>query len=582
MTVRRHTYPELLQRLVVAVLGGVAGETHPYPTAGDVSVLERGPATAIVGVHGARDGQPHRFAADVDFRLSADGRSLEWLQGDRPDEGTLVSVDYTPHGAISPVTDVAVGSVLRTLLETIAMESAALSAQLDAVHQSGFVDTATGRSLERVVELLGITRVTSGHAAGEVALQRAQGSVGLITIPAGTKVATADGAIAYETTEEATLLPGQAVLRVPVRDPEEANGPVPADSLVVLPAPIAGIAAVTNPAPTALAGRDEDDEALRRRAKRFLHGSERATLGALQQAVAAQGVSADIVEDPTAPGIVHVTPHAAALTPEVRLQLERALLDARPAGVVVHLADAQPPRLVHVALRVTTADGLLAADRRAVQHQARDAIAAYFETLAVRATASISRLLTLVGALPGVTDVQVVSAVSTAADGSDGRDVLDPTAGVLQIAGEPTVLGDLDIADPALPTRIAVLVTHATTADPVNVPALQAALDQAVAALNAIASDPAAAEDLRTLGYARLRTLLPLPDQPAPPTLAAIDDGSVATTDGSASPYRVRFVVTQETGLVVTLAAADDSYGLTAFERLTRDAVDVVEEEPVG
>lgn len=53
----------------------------------------------------------------------------------------------------------------------------------------------------------------------------------------------------------------------------------------MLAVPIAGVAAVTNPAPTSLSARDETDAELRTRAKNFLHGSERATLGALRQAI---------------------------------------------------------------------------------------------------------------------------------------------------------------------------------------------------------------------------------------------------------------------------------------------------------
>ena len=60
--------------------------------------------------------------------------------------------------------------------------------------------------------------------------------------------------------------------------------------------PIAGIVGVTNPAPTAISAQDETDAELRTRAKNFLHGSERATLGALKQAVARQQITADVDE----------------------------------------------------------------------------------------------------------------------------------------------------------------------------------------------------------------------------------------------------------------------------------------------
>src|ERR1051325_7839551 len=42
---------------------------------------------------------------------------------------------------------------------------------------------------------------------------------------------------------------------------------------------------VTNPAPTTLTAQSETDEQLRTRARNFLHGSERATLGAIHHAI---------------------------------------------------------------------------------------------------------------------------------------------------------------------------------------------------------------------------------------------------------------------------------------------------------
>ena len=107
--------------------------------------------------------------------------------------------------------------------------------------------------------------------------------------------------------------------------------------LTVLPVPIAGISAVTNPGPASRATADETDAELRTRAKSFLHGSERATLGALQQVLARQQIRADIVEVADTPGLVRVTPQATDLPPERVAQLIADLDAARPAGVRVEL-----------------------------------------------------------------------------------------------------------------------------------------------------------------------------------------------------------------------------------------------------
>ena len=185
------------------------------------------------------------------------------------------------------MTDLQTGSVVRTLAEAVALEMAGLYAQLEAVYQSGFVDTAGGSSLDKVVALLGIARVRAGgRRRGGV--HRAPNSRGAITLPAGTRITTADGDIEYETTATVTMAPPQKTIRVVARD-LEPNDPLPADALTVLPVPIDGIAAVTNPAPTAVATQDETDTELRTRAKNFLYGSERATLGALKNAFRARG-----------------------------------------------------------------------------------------------------------------------------------------------------------------------------------------------------------------------------------------------------------------------------------------------------
>jgi hypothetical protein len=587
MSFRRRTYPEVLDELLTALVGGVPGEAHPFPPPGagegpTVHRLTQPPARQVVAVHGARGGEPHRFRESADWALSDDGTAVSWLDGaELPDRGTLLHITYVPAAASAALDDLHVGSVTRTLTEAAAMEIARLEAQLQSVYDAGFLGTATGRSLDNVVALLGVERDRAGNPTGDVEFRRSAGDLGTITIPAGTRVMTADGAVEYATVATVTLVAGQQRIRVAARDLERGNEGVPADALTVLPTPILGIASVTNPAPTTASGRDEDDEELRTRARSFLHGSERATLGALAQAVRRQGLTADVVEDPHRPGHVTVTPHAAELPPELLQRVDQAIQDARPAGVEVELLGAVPPRLVDLELRLQTASGLLIEDLQAAQRAVRDAVAEEFARLPVRETASLNRLVSLSLAIPGVEDVRIVSATWTASDGGDPEDVLDRDAGVLTIDGAPTRLGALHIADPNLPMRLGVVVTYPPVDDPPAVPALRDALERAVAGLNVRnASEPPVPDpqpELRQLGFERLRSLLPLPDQ-AGASLTELDDGTVPATDGGGSPYRVRFLLTLETGLTHVLAAAGDAVPLTPFERLTLDAVEIAEE----
>ena len=496
MSLRRRIFPEVLENLLTAVSGGVAAESHPFPPPGTNGgplqhELQRPPVADVVSVYGSRDGQPHLFRKDVDYGLldAPQPQTLEWKEGaELPDEGTLIQVNYRPEAAASVLTDLHAGSVVRTLSESISLEMAGLYAQLEAVYQSGFVDTATGSSLDNVVALLGIERVTGGRAVGEVEFTRSPGSRGIINIPAGTRVTTSDRAAEYETTGALTLAETQNTIRVAARDvleaaDPEARGPLPAGTLTVLAAPIAGIGGVTNPAPTSITAQDETDAELRVRAKNFLHGSERATLGSIKEAIARQGISADVVEPEGAPGYVEITLHAETISPEQEQRLLTAIEESRPAGVKVMAPRVQPPRKVNLELRLTTLDGLLEQDLRAAQRSVRENIEDYFARLPVREAGSINRIVGLVLGVPGVEDVRILSATWLA----DGvvEDVLDTASGQLEIGGYPTVLGDLQIADPNLPTLLSVTITHPEGEDPPDVPDIQADLSDALAYLNA-------------------------------------------------------------------------------------------------
>lgn len=587
MSFRRRTYDEVLDELLTVLVGGVAGEDHPYPPEGSdgapaVHFLTQPPAGQVVAVHGARGGQPHRFREVADWTVDEDGTAITWTDGgDRPDPGTLVSVTYLPRAAAPALTDLQVGSVTRTLAEAAARELARLEAQLQAVHEAGFVDTATGRSLDSVVALLGVERVRAGRPTGPVEFSRSPGGLGTVTIPAGTRVMTVDGAVEYATTATVTMVPGQQRIRVAARDLEPANDGLDADRLTVLPTPIAGISGVTNPAPTVASGRDESDEELRTRAKSFLHGSERATLGALTHAVRRQGITADVVEGST-PGYVTITPHAEVLPPEQQQRLLQAVHEARPAGVVVTVAGPLAPRAVDLELVLSTTDGLLPEDLQQAHRGVRDAVAAEFERTAVDADVSLNRLVSGALAVPGVEDLRVVTATSTI-DGT-AASVLDREAGVLDVGDVPTRLGAIRIADPNLPTRLGVVVTWPAVDPPPDAVGIRTHLEAAATALNAINEappDPGEPAGLRTLGYVRLRSVIPLPGRDGA-TLAAVDEGTAPADDGAGSPYRVQFLLSGAAGLTRVLAEPGDETPLTPFERITVDAVDLVEEVGAG
>ena len=66
MSIRRRTYPEVLDNLLTSLTGGVAAEAHPFPPDGAKGppyrhILQQPPARDIISLYGSRDGKPQSF-----------------------------------------------------------------------------------------------------------------------------------------------------------------------------------------------------------------------------------------------------------------------------------------------------------------------------------------------------------------------------------------------------------------------------------------------------------------------------------------------------------------------------------------
>lgn len=576
MSFRRKTYPEVAESLLNRLLGGVSAEAHPYPPAQTprepfTHALERAPVAQITAVWGARNGESFRFERDADYKLAADSNKLEWKSGGaRPDDGTAFEVHYLPKQREGGVNDLYPGSVVRTLMEAVALETAGLYAQMDVVYRSGFIDTASGGALDHVVGLLGINRVRAGRNGTELRFTRVKNTRGEITLPAGTRAATADGAIEYETLADLTLSDGQANAKVAARDTVITNDPVAADALTLLTKPVVGIDAVTNPAAASRLARDETDDELRTRARRFLVGSERGTRSAIEAAVLAEGVRADITE-PT-PGQVRVVLQGAVLDPDPLARVRAAVDRVRPAGVQVLVLTGAPPVKVDIDLRLTTAAGLLDADRRGIQDQIRQRVADYFKSLPVNKDGSASKLIGLAMGVNGVEDARLTAVRA------GGSNVLDAAAGTLALATLSTELGDIRISDPALATGLTLVVRYPRSATIPDQAQISAAVEAAVGSLNTLADAANPANDgKRQLNWGRLTRLLPLPVVGF--TAATLEQqwaGSAGAADGDVAVYSVQWVFSRPTGVSQVLEAqAAPAFALGTEERLTVARVSV-------
>src|SRR5690606_22192646 len=185
-------------------------------------------------------------------------------------------------------------------------EVAFIYQQMKAVYLSAFIDTATGKSLDLVVSIVGVTRKTKEFAEGLVTFFRdPSAGDGNIAIPEGTALVTTKGDARFITTQLRTLQRGQARINVPIRATEESVGEagvVAAGLITVLEVPITGISRVTNFEPTELGEEDETDEELRARAKATVRSLGKATLAALKRVIAEQRATLVDVFEPNIEG----------------------------------------------------------------------------------------------------------------------------------------------------------------------------------------------------------------------------------------------------------------------------------------
>ncbi|MEM1159773.1 MAG: hypothetical protein AAGJ28_02470 [Pseudomonadota bacterium] len=569
MGYRRRDYPEVLETMLTSLAGGVSAEPHPYPPPGDSKfVLEQPPARTVVSVHGMRNGGSHRFKLGSDVALSLDGNTLTWAEGgDKPDPGTLVEVNYLRRDDPAQLTDYEVGGVARTIVQSVARETARLHAVMQGVYDAGFVESATGGSLDKVVALLGVERVPAGRAVAKLRFTRDPSVPGTITVAEGTRVIDAEAKVEYETTEPVTMSPAQNRIAVTARDVEPGNSPVGPGVLTVLPVPIGGIVEVTNPDPASRADNQETDAELRLRARSFLQGSEKATVGSLKAVLAKQGVSGEVVEG--APGMITVKPVSDALTPERFAQLNRALHEARPAGTKLTVAAPEQPGTVALSIKITSASGLAEPDRRAAHESVRNAITDYFDRLPLKDEARVNQIVGAALGVDGVEDFDILSATLTEAGATAAT--IDVSTGVLGLSGKAAMLGELSISDPALPTKVDLSIRFAKDK---AVPDRNEVVAKIEAALDHLTKTAAADGEAgaRTLSFGKLVHLLPAPIG-AGAALSAITDTTSLPGDGG--DYTVALFVAQANGLTRVLAKSGDAYEVDLSERLALNAVSI-------
>ncbi len=262
------------------------------------------------------------------------------------------------------LTDTAPGSVTRTLVEATAREFAELYARMNAVYEAGFLDTATGASLDQLVALIGLTRLSGETDIVELRLSRDTRVSARVIIPAGA-VVTIDRAsgprVSYAVLDGDELRAGESSLVVTLRalpDPEapEADLSISDDDVALSSAtlvqPIAGIAGLAVEGPSLRLGTNESDAALRERARMAIASAGGGTEKALEQALmdvdGVEGVRLRDAGDPLEGGAVLKPGEIEVILdgkPQVleqnRAQIEQAIARAKGPGIVARLGRTQ-------------------------------------------------------------------------------------------------------------------------------------------------------------------------------------------------------------------------------------------------
>jgi hypothetical protein len=341
-------YQDVVDDVLTALVGGVVNEPIEYDVKSDLYPLSK-PARDVRGITGTilvgEDERRHAFLKGIDFEFSEGDNAVVWTDGgDKPQDETIFFVDYFLTNSASPISDINVGSVARTISEAVGREIATVYEQINQAYRSAFLETARGKSLDLVVAILGLTRKGADFATGLATFFRDPAVAGAIAIPQGIALSTAKGEAFFETTEPRVLQAGQPRIDAPIRAAVGFGGDVglvPSGAITTMVQPLAGILRVTNFEATTRAAAPETDDELRARAKAALRSLGKATLAALDRVIREGRAIPLEFWDPnsppgkrTDPGIVAVLIDA---DPERLPSLTAAVNETRAAGVLAFL-----------------------------------------------------------------------------------------------------------------------------------------------------------------------------------------------------------------------------------------------------
>jgi uncharacterized phage protein gp47/JayE len=293
-------------------------------------------------------------------------------------------------------------------------------------YYAGYIDFATGSSLDYVAALIGFTRKQATKATGTVTFSRSTAATSDILIPAGTRVATPDESVVFKTSEAVTLLTGNTSVDASIEAEEAGSaGNVAANTITKIVDPVSGIESVTNSNPTSGGSDTESDETFRWRVKTTISGLGKATLDAIKTAVlAVDGVTTakieenDTINDNTPGGGLPPKSFRVTIMGGTNNDVAQAIFDSKPAGIRPYgdtsgtAYDQDGNEYTVYFARPTTvniyADVDITSDGTAISEQdVKDAVKAYINNLEIGEDVIYNKVVAAVMDIQGVVDATV-------------------------------------------------------------------------------------------------------------------------------------------------------------------------------
>lgn len=347
-------------------------------------------------------------------------------------------------GAATQTLDLAVGSVLRAVLEANASLGLWLQWLIVETLQATRLATSSGPDCDSFGADFGFTRLPATPASGFVSFGRFAPVLSAF-VPVGAVAMTSDGSQSFAVTADATnpaysaslggyaLAAGIAAIDLPVTaSVAGAAGNVLAGAIGLLASAIPGIDTVSNAAPLTGGLDAESDTAFKARFGNYLASLSRATVGAIEEAVAGvqQGLSVSISENidqtgAASPGNFIVTVDNGTGAPPASLlaTVQQAVDAVRPVGTRFAV---QGPVVTtaNVSLTLTLVQNAIS---QTVIGAVTNAIGAYIASLPVGAPLPHSKLVQIAYDASSA----VVNVTDTLLNGS-AADLVPPLFGVVR------------------------------------------------------------------------------------------------------------------------------------------------------